>query len=119
MNEDIKKYEAKKGKSREEILQAEKTNKKRATYIHWIVTFSLVFCYIIWDNTFETNIVGTTFLDNILGNIGYILIIPVSFSVFIWVVLAMFFKPIAFSKVVMWTSISIALISLFESLFFL
>ena len=42
MNEDIKKYEANKGKSREEILQAEKTNKKRTTYIHWIVTFSLI-----------------------------------------------------------------------------
>ena len=115
MNEDIKKYEAKKGKSREEILQAEKTNKKRTTYIHWIVTFSLIIVTFIYSGYYENSPIGTTFLDNILGNTGLGLLIMIGPSFFIWLILN-FFTSISFSKILMWYTIIVCLWAFIESI---
>lgn len=65
MNEDIKKFENKKSRTREEIFKLEKRNNKRTVYMHWgfTILLSIIYCWSIN--------VGSRFVDYVFGIIGF------------------------------------------------
>ena len=65
MNEDIKKFENKKSRTKEETLKLEKRNNKRSVYMRWGVTIllSIIYCW-------SVN-VGSSYIDYLLGIIMF------------------------------------------------
>ncbi len=106
MNEDIKKYEANKGKSRKEILQIQKSKKKTLTTIYWIVIVSAHIVTFYFTGLFEYGLVeGDSYFLNMISVIfgfagGYAIL-----SFFILMILKSFIKSLTYSKVLMCVAI--------------
>ena len=116
MNEDIKKYEAQKSTSHKEDKEKQKKTNKRKINYRWVITFFLILISSYLGGAFEEITIGTTFFDNVLGQIFTLFSIIWVISLFIWVISLIFIAivsgtdnltihRISFSKILMWLTV--------------